>query len=82
MAFEHMPQLLQFLAELEEVVDLSIESDCVTTTSREHRLPTRVRKIDDREPAMTESDEAIIAEPAALSVRPAVLKNVGHSLYD
>src|SRR5205823_7650204 len=75
---EYVSLGLEVLAQLLEVVDLSVERDPDGSVFVRHRLCGDGSKIDDGEPPVAESDVAV--GPHRLTIGPAVRDRVGHGL--
>ncbi len=73
---EVMPRPFQFRAQLEEIVDLSVEDDLNGPVLVGHGLTSRIRKVDDRKPAMAQRKPRAGDKTAA--VGPARRHGVAH----
>ena len=67
------------MAQLLEIVHFAIEYDHVTATRRQHRLPTRLRKVNDGKPSVTERDTMAPIYPNALRIRAAMRNRRHHT---
>ncbi len=72
-----MAESLQFLAQFDEVVDLAVEDDDVTSIAAQHRLVAGRRQIQDRKAAKPQGD--VILREHAVIVRTAMCEQVGHA---
>src|SRR5215207_8843342 len=61
------------------IVDLAIEGDDEPTALGKHRLPACIRKVDDREPSMSERDPGVAVTPGTVSVRSAMAQTTCHA---
>ena len=71
-----MPVLTQLLAQFEIVVDFAVEDDDQAAIDRVHRLMARRAEIDDRQPAMAETDARFFEETAIVGAP--MRERVGH----
>ena len=60
---EDMPQRLQFAADLDEVVDLAVESDPVATFAEAHRLLAVLGQVEDRQSPVSERHPFLAPDP-------------------
>ncbi len=75
---EHIARRLQFLAQLEKIIDFAIEAERQRLVFGVHRLRTTT-KINDRQAPMAKPDTG--RGPHAGAIRPAVRNRIGHPLH-
>ncbi len=78
---EAIPARLELAPQSAEVVDLAVVDHPDPTVVRRHRLPAERREIDDRQPAMAESDAPVLGEPEPLVVGSAVALRVAQDAH-
>jgi hypothetical protein len=68
---EPAPLALKLSPQFPVIVDLAVKDDARLAVDAHHGLRARIRKVDDGEPSMTKTYEAVSGHPHPFAIRPA-----------